>query len=289
MGVEDAYLAVEALGRLHTVWWGTAEILRSDCVSKVHRVDREAFSLFPGAVRQHWPAVKAKSCGDSWSGWTYDIPYHLEVNMERLLEHAWAMMRATWEDDPLRPVQPLVAICHGDPRAENFYFFTDDEGKRAVGLLDWQLNMAQDISSDISYFLVSSFSDEDLLKYTDQLVDHYFGYTNSILEANGKSVIEKDAFMFSLRVGLVFIVLKTIVTLGGVAAASIHTLQVQNLMMHNGCWLYKHWDCASAMDLTLDYFVERNSIGIRQSPSETDHLLEAKSVATNAAPAASGS
>merc|ERR1719174_2951576 len=63
LSLEDANLIMDLLAKLHCSYWGRDLATTTPALHQVSKLDRPEYGLFPGAVREHYPKVLAKSCG----------------------------------------------------------------------------------------------------------------------------------------------------------------------------------------------------------------------------------
>merc|ERR1711977_602884 len=248
LNVEDSKLILDSLATLHVEYWGNA--MNDPALSDVSKLSREEFGLFPGSVKEHSAEVMAMQCAKGWKGWTYTLPPYLVENFDEIAKYIYPTMCHFVSPNAVRPF--YVSLTHGDPRAENFYFHQQQE-RRVVGMIDFQLNMVQPVGADISWFCTSSFTVEDCKKNADELVTYYITQLNEKLTAAGKETVGEKEFIESVALAHIFTVLKTFITLGGIDAKedddpekTEHVLAVQNMIMTNGCMLWEHWKCSEA-------------------------------------------
>merc|ERR1719183_2735509 len=93
-----------------------------------------------------WKSVRTKTPGGTKpEQWTYELP-------KKVLENWPAMQRACPTYLARLENHPFRTLVYGDPRLDNWFFFTDDCDEMACGLIDWQLFQVGLAPQDLSWF-----------------------------------------------------------------------------------------------------------------------------------------
>jgi len=150
MAIEDAERAVDRLAAWHATFWGEGEQLAEEGVT-VSLAD------------PIYPAVLPMVFGEGWE----------KVTSEMAVPDAVARAGKGWPDVFAQLLvdlaTPPTTMTHGDYRADNILFTTDDE----VALLDFQLSGTASGSYDLAYFVTQSL-DPDVASANERaLFDRY--------------------------------------------------------------------------------------------------------------------
>lgn len=245
----DARLATGALASLHAAFWGHA-ILTDPRLDWVGRIDRPEYAIFPDEVKKHFPSVRDKRCGGGWAGWSYALPADFLSQFDDIHACLWPLMQhyLTAEFSSKQRFPLYAALCHGDPRVENFFFHMTPGG-RAAGLLDWQLLCKGSAPGDFSWLMTASFDTAECVRQAGPLLDHYVAELNARLaEARPpQEAVDRATYGEAVALQHVITLAKTIITLSGIEAKEgadgSHMLEVQNMIICNACALWEHWRC----------------------------------------------
>ncbi len=134
--LEEARLLLRELATLHAAWWNSPRLAELDWVpDSGSPINKAGLTLYPLA----WPAFVER--------FGKETPPELLTIGERLGQHVNQILD--------RFCQGPRTLCHGDYRADNF-FFAAEPGQPPLRVIDWQIAVRAVGTYDVGYFLTQS-------------------------------------------------------------------------------------------------------------------------------------
>ncbi len=134
--VEQAALLLRELAKLHAAWWNSPQLNALDWVpNSGSPINKAGLTLYPMA----WPNFVER--------FGKETPPELLRIGERLGENVNAILD--------RFCAGPKTLCHGDYRADNF-FFAAEAGQPPLRVIDWQIGLRAVGAFDVGYFLTQS-------------------------------------------------------------------------------------------------------------------------------------
>jgi len=225
----DALLVMQSLARLHARQLG--DRFRAEEMPYVNSGDDPRSKLLGPVARFAWKKVKRKmqgaQKGKPLPAWTYAFP----KSVADMLEEDGFRLVGSGEVLSLITNCASATIIHGDPRLDNHFFYKDADGRRAVGLLDWQLFMRTSGVVDLGWFIATSCSPSFQQKHEVTMLDCYFdtlAAEGSSLGAGGRAEWE-ELYDFSFLLTMS----KLIVSAEGCDTSKVHVVALANQMLEN--------------------------------------------------------
>jgi hypothetical protein len=131
-------------------------------------------------------------------------------------------------------------------RIENWFFYTDDTGEPTAGVIDFQLMIRTDVTSDLAWFFCTSVSPEFSDAHFADLVDRYFAELNRCggpLVAAGSE--QRALWMECLTLSVCIMVSKLVIGLGGVdPTGGNHVVPQLDYFAHAMIGMWRRLKCA---------------------------------------------
>ncbi len=188
MEISDAERALDELARWHAEFWGDADRF-VETGAAVSLADPIYLAVLPVVFAEGWEKVSS----------LMDVHPAIGRVAPRWAE-AMPSMLATLSTSP-------TTVCHGDYRADNIFFDTDD----APVLLDFQLTGLGSPSYDLAYFVTQSLLPDVAATHERSLFDRYIGG----LHAAGVSPDDTGRLWDDYRVASLFCLVYPIVASRG--------------------------------------------------------------------------
>jgi hypothetical protein len=203
--LEDILLIVQALARIHSRWcgekWRGADVAFLDTTA-----------IFVGVLgtvaNGHWKKVRSLSGGAS-TGWTFKLPADMVELWPLLVRNTDELLRHFSRSTAVCP-NPTIGVVHGDPRLDNWFFYTSKDKVRHVGLLDWQLAGRHSVLCDLTWFATNSLSVELQSKHEEALLHAYFAE----LRSHGVAV-QRELWEEEYNLSFCLTLLKDVIAAGG--------------------------------------------------------------------------
>ena len=233
--LEEAKLVAEVVGKINGKWYGKAD---APAIAFANRIDSNVYKIFgptaDGALK------KVDRYKQGGAGWTYVIPRDFVGMWPEIKPEFFNILR-------FLGMTKNVGLTHGDSRSDNFFFYNDAAGVKRCGVLDFQLLLVADVSTDFVYFVGTSMAPEFQKENLEVLVDAYF----DALHAGGGPKIEKGSderaeFEECFDLSVVFMLTKLIVGAGGIDPAVPNAIDLMDLMLKRMIALYEMRNASAA-------------------------------------------
>eukprot|EP00040_Diaphanoeca_grandis_P015091 m.76854 g.76854 ORF g.76854 m.76854 type:complete len:494 (-) comp24943_c0_seq2:135-1616(-) len=231
--IEDVKLMVGSIAKLHAKFHGNN--INAPSAAWVPRLDEGPIAkLAPKEFLKRFGAVYRKElpCGEGQS-WTYEIPpefaaYHEDFGKHFLL---YEQHSCSWPH--------AYSVVHGDDRLDNWWFYTNESGQRACGLLDWQMIAKGGIMSDLTWMFCCSLDPETLTLWEEKLLDHYF---EEFAKAGGPKVEpgSEDRRMYeeAFDLELTLLLAKNVIGLGSMDIKNTAAVPQLNFQMNTAASVF---------------------------------------------------
>jgi hypothetical protein len=132
-------------------------------------------------------------------------------------------------------------------RIENWFFYDDNLGEPAVGIIDFQLMVRTDVTSDLVWFFCTSVSPAFADAHFEALVALYFA---ELHKCGGPLVVagseEWELWMEAITLSVCVLVNKLIIGLGGTdPALGEHVVPALDFFAHSVFAMWRRLDCAA--------------------------------------------
>jgi len=269
VSLEDVKLVMTNLAKLHAVYHGFEKI-KQKSVDFVAPIDEGPQGSIGGAefLKSYNKVFEKKLKCPSDQEWKYDMPQSfLELSKDFgkcfLL---YAKHIRLWEH--------THAVIHGDARLDNWFFFTNSDGVRECGLLDWQMMSKGDILSDIAWFF-GALDADFVAEHEEALFDLYFeefGKAGGLKVEPGSE--DRKMWMECYDLSTIFVGIKNTIGIANIDTVSNpRVVEQMNMQLTSNWAIYSRRKC----NLTWDKFRNGTMIVQQRDPTLSSTLFaEAK-------------
>lgn len=202
----QAQAAVEQLLNFHLHFWCSDELASIDWTMDRFQVHHEGKEL----LKERLAAV-------------------LSANELRILDQSAPLI-----DDWLATTPAFPTLTHGDCRADNILFKTDQSGSVSAYLIDWATCAIGDAMADIAYLLVSSVPTEQRAQCEEKAL-RVCAETIRQVEPSYSLDKARDAYRANITSSM-YMTMRA-----GFAAPSPHVEKLLETLMHRNCAALKDW------------------------------------------------
>jgi HAD superfamily hydrolase (TIGR01509 family) len=150
--LEDSLFAIKNIAILHSKFWNL-----KDNVFPGLKDNKISNSFWTKFIQEKWPQFRKK-----WSSFTTsEIINKLEHNVNTFDELQEKMSIGT------------LTLCHGDMKSANI-FYKNDNGVRDMYFIDWQYITRGKGPQDLVFFMIESFSPNNIKKYYTIFKEYYY-------------------------------------------------------------------------------------------------------------------
>ncbi|KAL9641494.1 hypothetical protein ABK040_013418 [Willaertia magna] len=173
--VEQAKLAVKALGQLHFNNWNSS-FVKSDKSPNFLEIYKDTFYTTLKSLIETFVELVGKEVKEKYTKFyeKYLKAIHLEnTNIEEslLLKEMKQLLEETISEEDFEKIG--VTLCHGDYKTENLLFHKSEE---KIAILDWQTYWKGSLlccAFDVAHFIVNNLSVENATQFREELLTIY--------------------------------------------------------------------------------------------------------------------